>query len=130
MPTRWHHIFYNAPSSHRRHGTTNLKTRGTSPNLHDIFGGTACALCSLLVISAGTRQLVFIQLNCTLLGSILIYLCVFILNYERQIIARILFGNSSSIYIKNRPKYVIDSETVHFNCGNTKNGIEFSVLKN
>lgn len=51
------------------------------------------------------------------------------MNYERQIIARILFGNSSSIYIKNRPKYVIDSETVYVHHKNTVRKVEFSTLK-
>lgn len=63
------------------------------------------------------------------MDTIIIYLCVFILNYERQITARILFGNSSSIYIKNRPKYVIGSATVYIDHENTKTGKGFGAIK-
>lgn len=63
------------------------------------------------------------------MDTIIIYLCVFILNYERQITARILFGNSSSIYIKNRPKYVIGSATVYVDHENTETGMGFTALK-
>lgn len=63
------------------------------------------------------------------MDTIIIYLSVFILNYERQITGRILFGNSSSIYIKNRPKYVIGSATVYVDHENTETGMGFTALK-